>query len=67
MSEKIIELLKTIESLNTEDLEKVGAWVDFNLQKRGNTNFLVLYLTANHDAQLKVEQLLKESKQILER
>lgn len=67
MSEKIIELLKTIETLNTEDLEKVGAWVDFNLQKRGNTNFLVLYLTANHDAQLKVEQLLKESKQILER
>lgn len=67
MSEKIIELLKTIESLNTEDLEKVGAWVDFNLQKRGNTNFLVLYLTANHDAQLKVEQLLKESIRILER
>lgn len=67
MSEKIIELLKSIETLNTEDLEKVGAWVDFNLQKRGNTNFLVLYLTANHDAQLKVEQLLKESKQILER
>lgn len=67
MSEKIIELLKTIESLNTEDLEKVGAWVDFNLQKRGNNNFMVLYLTANHDAQLLAEQLLKESKRILER
>lgn len=36
MSEKIIELLKTIETLNTEDLEKVGAWVDFNLKKRNS-------------------------------
>ena len=34
MNDKLIELLLKIESLNTEDLEKVSAWIEFNLNKR---------------------------------
>ena len=34
MNDKLIELLLKIESLNTEDLEKVSAWIDYNLNKR---------------------------------
>ena len=34
MNDKLIELLLKIESLNTEDLEKVSAWIEYNLNKR---------------------------------
>ena len=34
MDNKMIELLKTIETLKTDELEKISAWIEFNLQKR---------------------------------
>lgn len=34
MDDKLINLLKAIESLSKDELEKVKAWVEFNLLKR---------------------------------
>lgn len=34
MNDKLLELLLKIESLNTEDLEKVSEWVEFNINKK---------------------------------
>ena len=34
MTEKLLELLKTIETLDTNELLKVKLWVDLNLQNR---------------------------------
>jgi len=34
MNNELMELLLKIESLNTEDLEKVSVWVEHNLDKR---------------------------------
>lgn len=34
MTEKLLELLKNIENLNTDELQKVKLWVDLNLQNR---------------------------------
>lgn len=34
MSDKIIELLKNLETLNDEELKQISIWVDFNLTKR---------------------------------
>ena len=34
MNKELMELLLKIEYLNTEDLEKVGSWVEHNLDKR---------------------------------
>lgn len=39
MDEKLFELLKTIESLDTEALKKVETWVEFVLTKRENKDF----------------------------
>lgn len=70
MNDKLLELLLKIESLNTEDLEKVSAWIEFNINKRHSkkcmSDFKVLFLTANRDAQMEVERLLTESTQISE-
>lgn len=70
MNDKLLELLLKIESLNTEDLEKVSAWIEFNINKRNSekcmSDFKALFLTANRDAQMEVERLLAESTQISE-
>lgn len=70
MNDKLIELLLKIESLNTEDLEKVSTWIEFNINKRHSkkcmSDFKGLFLTANRDAQMEVERLLTESTQISE-
>ena len=34
MTEKLLELLKTIENLDTDELLKVKLWVELNLQNR---------------------------------
>ena len=34
MDDKLMDLLKAIESLSKDELEKVKAWVEFNLSKR---------------------------------
>lgn len=34
MNENIIELLKNIEKLSTEELERLSTWIEFNLKKR---------------------------------
>lgn len=34
MNDELLELLLKIESLNTEDLEKVSEWVEFNINKK---------------------------------
>lgn len=34
MDKKLFELLMNIEKLNTDELQKVSNWVDFNLKKR---------------------------------
>ena len=34
MNKNLIEIIKNIENLSTEDLTKVSAWVEFNLRKR---------------------------------
>ena len=36
MSDKIIELLMNLETLNDEELKQISIWVDFNLTKRKN-------------------------------
>ena len=39
MNEKMIELLIAIEKLETDELKKIGLWVEFNLQKREDGDF----------------------------
>ena len=34
MSEKLIDILKKIETMNTEEMEKIKIWIDFNIAKR---------------------------------
>ena len=34
MNDKLLELLKTIETLDTNELQKVQLWVELNLQNR---------------------------------
>ena len=34
MNAQLFELLKNIESLSNEELEKVKTWIEFNLYKR---------------------------------
>lgn len=34
MNPLLIELLKNIESLSNDDLERVKTWIEFNLSKR---------------------------------
>lgn len=38
MNNTLIEILKNIELLNNEELEKVRTWVEFNLSKRKDLN-----------------------------
>lgn len=41
MDDKMIELLKTIEALETDKLEKLSVWIEFNLQKRKNISQVI--------------------------
>ena len=38
MNDKLFEVFKTIETLNSEELQKVTLWVEFNIEKRQSLN-----------------------------
>lgn len=47
MNDKLLNILKVIETLNADELKKVGTWVDFVLDKKENPQNIVFVKSRN--------------------